>query len=300
MECSVGRRGYSIAAVSKLTGISCHALRVWERRYRYPTPCRSPSGHRRYNAEDVVKIREIIRRIDQGQHVGAAIAATVATGAPAAASPASHPPVPCEPSAWLGHLRDGEIGEADKLFRQASQDLDPIRIVTELIEPALVEVGECWFRGEWGISSERCATEFLRRKLNQLIDEAQMRNQRPRGRILVGTVQGDRHEGGVLIVTLLMELAGWRAVGLGVDVPVSEYARAVAEWRPEGLALSFVLSRNIRKRFQELSRLKDVPVFVGGRSILNYRGLARSFGLIPVVGPAPSAVEQVLARFDAP
>ena len=29
---------YSIAAVSKLTGISCHTLRVWERRYGFPVP----------------------------------------------------------------------------------------------------------------------------------------------------------------------------------------------------------------------------------------------------------------------
>src|SRR3954454_12646166 len=31
---------YSIAAVSKLTGASCHALRVWERRYGFPVPHR--------------------------------------------------------------------------------------------------------------------------------------------------------------------------------------------------------------------------------------------------------------------
>lgn len=44
---------YSIAAVSKLTGISCHTLRVWERRYGFPVPERSPSGHRRYDPMQV-------------------------------------------------------------------------------------------------------------------------------------------------------------------------------------------------------------------------------------------------------
>ncbi len=44
---------YSIAAVSKLTGISCHTLRVWERRYGFPVPERSPSGHRRYDRTQV-------------------------------------------------------------------------------------------------------------------------------------------------------------------------------------------------------------------------------------------------------
>ena len=40
----INRPGYSIAAVSKLTGVSCHALRVWERRYGFPVPQRSPRG----------------------------------------------------------------------------------------------------------------------------------------------------------------------------------------------------------------------------------------------------------------
>ena len=52
---------YTIAAVSKLTGISCHALRVWERRYGFPAPRRSASGHRRYGREQV----RILRRISE-------------------------------------------------------------------------------------------------------------------------------------------------------------------------------------------------------------------------------------------
>src|SRR4051794_41620854 len=50
---------YSIAAVSKLTGASCHALRVWERRYGFPVPQRSASDHRRYSREQVRALRMI-------------------------------------------------------------------------------------------------------------------------------------------------------------------------------------------------------------------------------------------------
>ena len=59
-----------------------------------------------------------------------------------------------------------------------------------------------------------------------------------------------------------------------------------------------MLSRNIQKRFLELSKIRDVPVFVGGRSILNYRGLARRYGLIPLVGSTPLAVGQMVARLE--
>ena len=83
---------------------------------------------------------------------------------------------------------------------------------------------------------------------------------------------------------LLFERAGWRVINLGVDLPVPEYARAVEQVRADALALSFVLSRNINKRFQELSKIRNVPIFVGGRSIVNHQGLARRHGLIPLIG----------------
>ena len=85
---------------------------------------------------------------------------------------------------------------------------------------------------------------------------------------------------------------------MGVDLPVREYQKAVEGWRPDAVALSFVMSRNINKRFQELERIRGVPVFVGGRSILNYQGLARKHGLIPVPGSASQAVALLLTKFE--
>jgi hypothetical protein len=136
------------------------------------------------------------------------------------------------------------------------------------------------------------------RRLDRLIDEARRQNPRPRHTAVVGSVQGDRHEGGVLIVALLLERAGWRVLPMGVDLPVREFQKAVERWRPDALALSFVLSRNINKRFQELARIRAVPIFVGGRSIVNYQGLARRHGLIPLPGPAVQAIDPLLAEFD--
>jgi hypothetical protein len=114
----------------------------------------------------------------------------------------------------------------------------------------------------------------------------------------VGTVQGDRHAGGVLMVSLILEQAGWRTINLGVDLPVREYLGAIRQRHCDALALSFVLSRNIKKRFQELLQIRGLPVFVGGRSILNHQGLARRHGLIPVHGPVATAVPQLLVAYD--
>jgi hypothetical protein len=87
-------------------------------------------------------------------------------------------------------------------------------------------------------------------------------------------------------------------VNLGVDLPVCAYQRAIATWRPDALGLSFVLSRSINKRFRELSQIREVPIFVGGRSIVNYQGLARRQGLIPLPGSIEGAVERLLVAYE--
>lgn len=292
---------YTIAAVSKLTGISCHALRVWERRYGYPVPHRAPSGHRRYDAEQVRVLRRLASLARQGGTVGDLIGALqegrldlpeevpVAGDAPAGATSAAR---------VVDLLVAGNLAGADAAYEGMAEGLSPPELITLLLEPALIDTGERWFRGECDVFQERCASGFLRRRLDGLLDAARHENPRPRHTAVVGTMQGDRHEGGVLILALLLEREGWRALPLGVDLPAREYEKAVDRWRPDALALSFVLSRNINKRFQELSRIRGVPIFVGGRSILNYQGLARRFGLIPLPGPAVHAIGPLLTEFD--
>ncbi len=162
-----------------------------------------------------------------------------------------------------------------------------MELAATIIGPALTEVGERWFRGECAVNQEHSASGFLLRKLHTLSDGARLQSGRPSLSALVGAVQGDRHEGGVLIVCLLLELAGWRAINLGVDLPVQEFRDAIQRWKPTALGVSFVLSRNVNKRFQELATIRDVPVFVGGRSILNHQRLARRYGLIPLARRGP-------------
>jgi DNA-binding transcriptional MerR regulator len=291
-----GRSGYSIAAVSRLTGVSCHALRVWERRYGFPRPRRSASGHRRYGAEQVEILRQIAARLKAGHAIGDVIHDLRESGPGTGFDPAEEASDPApEWSRILDRLGTGDLDGAEREYARQVDGLAPREQVERVIEPALIETGERWFRSEFDVAQERCSSGFLRLKLGQMIQEARWANARPAGMALVGTVQGDRHEGGVLMVSLLLELSGWRALPMGVDLPVAEYQRAIDRFRPGLVGVSFVLSRNINKRFAELARLRGAPIFVGGRSIVNYRGLARRYKLAPVTGPVGVAVERMLA-----
>ncbi len=53
---------FSIGDVVERTGVAEATLRMWERRYGFPSPKRLTSGHRRYNERDVELIRAVVAR----------------------------------------------------------------------------------------------------------------------------------------------------------------------------------------------------------------------------------------------
>lgn len=65
-----GEDQYGIGAVARLTGLSDHTIRVWERRYAAVVAERSASGRRVYGAADVEKLRLLKLLTDQGVSIG--------------------------------------------------------------------------------------------------------------------------------------------------------------------------------------------------------------------------------------
>lgn len=59
-------KGYGIGAVAKLTGLTDHTIRVWERRYGAVIADRSASGRRIYSRDDVEKLALLKTLTDRG------------------------------------------------------------------------------------------------------------------------------------------------------------------------------------------------------------------------------------------
>jgi MerR family transcriptional regulator, light-induced transcriptional regulator len=77
----------TIGELAAATGVSAPTLRMWESRHGFPTAQRLPSGHRRYAAEQVALVLDVVRRRDAGVRLDAAIAQATREGA--AATPQS-------------------------------------------------------------------------------------------------------------------------------------------------------------------------------------------------------------------
>ena len=57
---------YGIGAVSRLTGLTDHTIRVWERRYSAVTAARAPNGRRQYTEADVQKLALLRQLTENG------------------------------------------------------------------------------------------------------------------------------------------------------------------------------------------------------------------------------------------
>jgi DICT domain-containing protein len=65
--------GFSIKEVSERTGVAAGTLRMWEQRYGFPVPERTPSGYRRYRGEVVDVLRRVVQLREGGLSMTAAI-----------------------------------------------------------------------------------------------------------------------------------------------------------------------------------------------------------------------------------
>src|SRR5690606_12796452 len=55
-----------VGTVCAMFGLNPNTVRTWERRYQFPSPVRSASGHRSYTSDDIERISRIVNLINGG------------------------------------------------------------------------------------------------------------------------------------------------------------------------------------------------------------------------------------------
>ena len=107
--------------------------------------------------------------------------------------------------------------------------------------------------------------------------------------IVMGVVEGDPHDLGKNIISLIYKSYGFRVIDLGAQVPKSVFIETVSEKKPEILGLSAMMSTTMTQMPEIIKGLKavspDTLVMVGGAPLDDR--LATSYG---ADGYAPSAV----------
>lgn len=236
----------SIAAVERDTGLTKDTLRVWERRYGFPTPSRDAVGERAYSLEQVEKLRLVKRLLDAGHRPGRVVAMEVEALQQLSESTvdARQPqPAPAlDLASTRGYLALVRAHDVLALRHQLTRDLlrhGLRRFVVELLTPLNAAVGDAWLRGHLEVFEEHAFTESVQVVLRQAIAGTPPSPPAARPRVLLATLPGEPHGLGLLMVEALLALDGALCVSLGVHTPVWDIVRAAGAFRSDIVGLGF-------------------------------------------------------------
>lgn len=169
----------------------------------------------------------------------------------------------------------------------------PLEIISEGLIPGMSVVGQRMKSGEMFIPEVLASAHAMSQGMELLkpVIAVEELSTIYKGKVVIGTVQGDVHSIGKSIVSTILESSGFTVLDIGVDVSVDRFVEAVEQEQPNILGLSTLLTTTMprmRDAIEALKRnnLRDrVRVMVGGAPVT--QGFADSIG---ADGYAPDAV----------
>jgi DNA-binding transcriptional MerR regulator len=266
-----------------MTDISMATLRAWERRYDFPESERTAGGHRLYSERDVLRLRWVKERINDGMQTAQAINALrhqEATGHFVQISHDDHnaPEMPEEPGPYLqvyqarllDRLVSRDLRGADIVMSEVLASSNPEELILDVISPTFTRIGAAWENGEINIYTEHLATNFLRERLMMwMMSSPPPRSVNP---IVLACAPNEWHEGSLLILGALLRRQRWPVVYLGQSVPLCELERIVHDLHPSMVILVAMANSTALELVEWPKWLPDLALM--GKPVIGYGGRA--------------------------
>jgi methanogenic corrinoid protein MtbC1 len=252
-------------------------IRTWDQRYGSPAAMRKPSGHRLYAAGAVEQLRRVGRLLARGHRPGEILRLSLPELDKLLdlSEPASAKVEPLADDVRIAATHERLMRAALDLDRAATMQvlqsswagLGPLRFLERVAGDFMVAVGRAWTEERLEVAHEHftsaCLADFLR-GVREPFD------QQARGpRVVAAMLPGERHEGGLLMSSVLLAVRGYRVVYLGLDTPIEQIAAAARARNAEAVAIS-VSAGTARSRaahgIKELRKAlaRRVKLWVGG------------------------------------
>jgi DNA-binding transcriptional MerR regulator len=264
---------FTIKAVSQATGVSIETLRAWERRYRVVEPQRDPNGRRSYSPPDVIRLRKLREATERGHAISKLARFTDEELASVLATPASEGPTHLAAKSFSVQMVDAaeeyRPEDCEQALSMALALLPLKEVVSSVLAPTLIEVGERWHAGHFNIAQERIVTGAVRRQVSAVLETYNRIS--ASDPIVFATLPDERHELGLLMSALIAASKGVRCHYLGPDIPPADIATYASRVGASGIVLSFVLKDPRNSSGPALADLiqrtpKDIRIWIGGRA----------------------------------
>jgi len=127
-----------------------------------------------------------------------------------------------------------------------------------------------WQKNEYFLPDMVMSAEAFRQAMTVVEPLISNRGQQYTGRYLIGTVAGDMHDLGKMIVVAMLRGAGFEVIDLGEDVPRETFLQKTAELQPDILGLGCYMTTTMAEVTEIVRQVKSgdlrdkISVMVGG------------------------------------
>lgn len=166
-------------------------------------------------------------------------------------------------------------GEKERAAELASETIekkyDILTVIEEGFSVGVRAAGVLWEQGEYFLPELAFSAEAMKAAMAILQPELlKYGDVRTKGRVLMGTVQGDIHDIGKSLVTTMLLANNFEVVDLGANVSHTTFVDEVAARKPQFLGMSALLTttmsgqKEVVRLLEEGGLRKGVKVLVGG------------------------------------
>lgn len=196
---------------------------------------------------------------------------------------------------YLRLLLAGDRQGASLLILEAVRDGMAVRdVYMHVFQRTQYEIGRLWQGNEISVAQEHFCTAATQMIMSQLYPQI-FATARANRSLVAACVGGDLHEIGVRMVADFFEMEGWDTYYLGANTPLPGILQAVAEHKPDAVAISATMSFHVGEVAEVVRALrtesgKAPRILVGGYPFGVDPDLWRAVGADGCAKDAPGAV----------
>lgn len=256
---------WSISAVSQMTHLTQHTLRVWERRFGFPVPVRLPSGHRRFTQEQVEHLQLIAKALRSGHRAGDIVPLPLGKLKEVLSIRDNLEEPKQRPPSWSEDVLDKAMrfdrkGISDEL-RYSSAHLGVRVFLRERVIPLLDTLGDAWREGRIDVRHEHFVSELIEDHLRTL--RMPLEPHMTGTPVLLTTLPHELHGLGLQMVALTLALHGRQIRVLGTNTPMQDIVAATNALKPAALGISVSVHSATTQTSTRLNQLREqIPAFV--------------------------------------
>ena len=171
---------------------------------------------------------------------------------------------------------EGNKDESEALAREAlEKKMDLNGVIEKGYVPGIQKVGDLWEKGEYFLPELITSAECMKAAMIILkpeMEKSQIQTQ-SKGKVVIGTVQGDIHDIGKNLVASMLSANGFEVHDLGADVQLEKFVEKAEEEGADFICLSALLTTTMlgQKRVVEIIKEKNlsdrIKVLVGGAPV---------------------------------